>query len=95
MASLFKLTPEHVRPEHLVEIGCDIEEITLKHNTPLHIAAYEDNLAMVSLFVSRGASATALNSQGRSPIAMCQRPRTLQVSPMTHEISWRGVWLGG
>lgn len=44
----------HVITEHLVEIGCDIEEITLKLNTPLHISAFEGNLEMVRLFVSRG-----------------------------------------
>ncbi|KAJ1484085.1 hypothetical protein T484DRAFT_1895034 [Baffinella frigidus] len=74
--------------EHLVEIGCDIEEITLKLNTPLHISAFEGNLEMVRLFVSRGASATALNSQRRSPIDMCQQPRTLQV--LTRALLERG-----
>lgn len=55
----------------LLEARCDMTALNLHGDLPLHIAARENHLECVTLFLSRGADVNQRNKEGATPLDCC------------------------
>ncbi|XP_041644377.1 histone-lysine N-methyltransferase EHMT1a [Cheilinus undulatus] len=55
----------------LLEARCDLSAINIHGDSPLHVAARENHLECVMLFLSRGADVNQRNKEGEMPLDCC------------------------
>ncbi|KAM6931235.1 histone-lysine N-methyltransferase EHMT1-like [Xenentodon cancila] len=57
--------------QSLLEARCNLDAVNIHGDTPLHVAARENHLECVMLFLSRGADVTQKNKEGHTPLDSC------------------------
>ncbi|CAG5918525.1 unnamed protein product [Menidia menidia] len=55
----------------LLEAQCDLHAVNVHGDTPLHVAARENHLECVMLFLCRGADVTQTNKEGQTALDCC------------------------
>ncbi|KAM7392086.1 hypothetical protein PAMP_022722 [Pampus punctatissimus] len=55
----------------LLEARCDLDALNIHGDSPLHVAARENHLECVMLFLSRGADVSQRNREGQTPLDCC------------------------
>ena len=54
----------------LIKAKADVNGLTVKKDTPLHIAAKEGNLTAARILISNGADLQRLNAAGKTPLML-------------------------
>ncbi|KAA3671825.1 ankyrin repeat domain-containing protein 49 [Paragonimus westermani] len=82
-------------PQHLLQLGADINIRTLDGWTPLHSAAFWNQFACVQLLLAAGAELNATTNSNQTPLHLAvsnsQTPETLYVLLSQPNISVYGI----